>query len=191
MLFFLLCIIPHSSSIIPSLLLTACLLSPPDSKVTPPNLRFIMRLSTVIWCAAGASAAPFSYPLASGFPNLNSTILQEVYKLAGSTNLNGSPLFSVPSSMAVYAKALQYSMLILQYLIFGAMLYGTVLHPVCIFPRIWYCSNAERILRYCHVTGGRVNSRKGGGAGKVKMMAQIFSKCSDLLSKLAEKPEYK
>lgn len=134
--FFLLCIIPHSSSIISSLLLTACVLSPPDSKATPPNHRFIMRFSTVICCAAGASAASFSYPLASGFPNLNSTTLQEVYKLAGSTNLNGSPLFSVPSSMAVYAKALQYSMLILQYLIFGAMLYGTVLHPVCIFPRI-------------------------------------------------------
>lgn len=52
-----------------------------------------MRFSTV---AAGsiaaqlAAAAPFSFPLADGFPNLNSTALAAVYKLAGGTLPNGA-----------------------------------------------------------------------------------------------------
>lgn len=37
-----------------------------------------------------AAAAPFSFPLANGFPNLNSTAMQEVYRLAGGTLPNGA-----------------------------------------------------------------------------------------------------
>lgn len=37
-----------------------------------------------------ATAAPFTYPLANGFPNLNATALQQVYKLAGGTLPNGA-----------------------------------------------------------------------------------------------------
>lgn len=47
------------------------------------------------------AAAPFSYPLANGFPNLNSTALQQVYKLAGGTLPNG-PL---PTSLTAAATA--------------------------------------------------------------------------------------
>lgn len=36
-----------------------------------------------------AAAAPFKYPLENGFPNLNATALEEVYKLAGGTLPNG------------------------------------------------------------------------------------------------------
>ena len=41
--------------------------------------------------SAGLSAAvPFSYPLQNGFPNLNATALQQVYKQAGGTLPNGA-----------------------------------------------------------------------------------------------------
>lgn len=51
-----------------------------------------MRFSTAVVSSAVAgivTAAPFSYPLPNGFPNLNSTALQEVFKLAGGTLPNG------------------------------------------------------------------------------------------------------
>lgn len=46
--------------------------------------------SILLVSAAMAVAVPFSYPLPNGFPNLNSTALQEVYKLAGGTLPNGA-----------------------------------------------------------------------------------------------------
>ncbi|GAB7352301.1 hypothetical protein MBLNU459_g2754t1 [Dothideomycetes sp. NU459] len=52
-----------------------------------------MRFSSI---AAGsvavqlAAAAPFSFPLANGFPNLNSSAIAAVYKLAGGTLPNGA-----------------------------------------------------------------------------------------------------
>lgn len=52
-----------------------------------------MRFSTAAVAASAASldaAAPFSFPLANGFPNLNSTAMAEVYKLAGGTLPNGA-----------------------------------------------------------------------------------------------------
>lgn len=52
-----------------------------------------MHFSTILLSSAAAQlacAAPFSYPLANGFPNLNSTAMQEVYKLAGGTLPNGA-----------------------------------------------------------------------------------------------------
>ncbi|KAH8790459.1 late sexual development protein [Hyaloscypha sp. PMI_1271] len=50
-----------------------------------------MRSSSLLLASAGlAAAAPFSYPLANGFPNLNSTELELVYKLAGGTLPNGA-----------------------------------------------------------------------------------------------------
>ncbi|KAG0649388.1 hypothetical protein D0Z07_4423 [Hyphodiscus hymeniophilus] len=49
-----------------------------------------MRFSTLILSASTAAAAPFSYPLANGFPNLNATAMAEVYKLAGGTLPNGA-----------------------------------------------------------------------------------------------------
>jgi hypothetical protein len=62
-----------------------------------------MRSSAIIVASASlASAAPFSYPLANGFPNLNSTALQEVYALAGGTLLNG-PLPTSLTANAVQA----------------------------------------------------------------------------------------
>lgn len=57
-----------------------------------------MRFSTAVLTFAAANlaaAAPFSYPLPNGFPNLNATAMQEVFKLAGGTLPNG-PL---PSSL--------------------------------------------------------------------------------------------
>jgi hypothetical protein len=62
--------------------------------ISPP----IMHFSTFVLGASAASlaaAAPFSFPLANGFPNLNSTALQQVYKLAGGTLPNGA----LPSSL--------------------------------------------------------------------------------------------
>jgi hypothetical protein len=50
-----------------------------------------MRSTALLVASAGlAAAAPFSYPLANGFPNLNATALEEVYKLAGGTLPNGA-----------------------------------------------------------------------------------------------------
>jgi len=40
--------------------------------------------------ASLAAAAPFSYPLENGFPNLNATALEQVYKQAGGTLPNGA-----------------------------------------------------------------------------------------------------
>lgn len=37
------------------------------------------------------AAVPFSFPLVNGFPNLNATTFQEVFKLAGGTTPNVSP----------------------------------------------------------------------------------------------------
>ena len=51
-----------------------------------------MRFSTVALTSAVANlaaAAPFSFPLPNGFPNLNSTAMQAVQKLAGGTLPNG------------------------------------------------------------------------------------------------------
>jgi hypothetical protein len=49
-----------------------------------------MRSLAILTASAGiVAAAPFSYPLANGFPNLNTTALQEVYVLAGGTIPNG------------------------------------------------------------------------------------------------------
>lgn len=45
--------------------------------------------------ASLAAAAPFSFPLPNGFPNLNATAMQEVFKLAGGTLPNGA----LPSSL--------------------------------------------------------------------------------------------
>ncbi|KAK0120252.1 hypothetical protein ONS95_011658 [Cadophora gregata] len=54
-----------------------------------------MRFSKIILSSTAASlaaAAPFSFPLPNGFPNLNSTALQEVFKVAGGTTPNsGAP----------------------------------------------------------------------------------------------------
>jgi hypothetical protein len=36
-----------------------------------------------------AAAAPFKFPLANGFPSLNATAMEEVFKLAGGTLPNG------------------------------------------------------------------------------------------------------
>lgn len=52
-----------------------------------------MHFSRVVLGSAAASlaaAAPFSFPLANGFPNLNTTEMAEVYKLAGGTLPNGA-----------------------------------------------------------------------------------------------------
>jgi hypothetical protein len=52
-----------------------------------------MRFSTLALVSTAANlaaAAPFSFPLANGFPNLNSTAMAEVYKLAGGTLPNGA-----------------------------------------------------------------------------------------------------
>jgi len=57
-----------------------------------------MRFTNVVLSSAAASiaaAAPFSYPLANGFPSLSKTALAEVYKLAGGTLPNGA----LPSSL--------------------------------------------------------------------------------------------
>ena len=57
-----------------------------------------MRFSTVIITLATATlaaAAPFSFPLANGFPKLNATALVEVYKLAGGT----LPNIAVPPTL--------------------------------------------------------------------------------------------
>ncbi|KAE9362549.1 late sexual development protein [Stipitochalara longipes BDJ] len=50
-----------------------------------------MHSLTLLLASAGlAAAAPFTYPLANGFPNLNTTALEQVYKLAGGTLPNGA-----------------------------------------------------------------------------------------------------
>lgn len=52
-----------------------------------------MRFSTFALSSAAAgiaAAAPFSFPLANGFPTLNATAMAEVYKLAGGTLPNGA-----------------------------------------------------------------------------------------------------
>jgi len=52
-----------------------------------------MHFSRILSAAATASlavAAPFAYPLANGFPDLNSTAMAEVFKLAGGTLPNGA-----------------------------------------------------------------------------------------------------
>lgn len=54
-----------------------------------------MRCLSLILSASLAAAAPFSFSLANGFPNLNSTAMAEVYKLAGGTLPNGA----LPSSL--------------------------------------------------------------------------------------------
>ncbi|KAH7410629.1 late sexual development protein [Cadophora sp. MPI-SDFR-AT-0126] len=57
-----------------------------------------MHFSRVVLTSAAASiaaAAPFSFPLANGFPNLNATALQQVFKVAGGTLPNGP----APSSL--------------------------------------------------------------------------------------------
>jgi hypothetical protein len=55
-----------------------------------------MRSPSLLLATAGlAASAPFSYPLANGFPTLNATALQQVYKLAGGTLPNGA----LPSSL--------------------------------------------------------------------------------------------
>lgn len=53
-----------------------------------------MRFLTFLAAAAHASlvtAAPFSYPLANGFPKINMTSLEEIFKLAGGTTPNVPP----------------------------------------------------------------------------------------------------
>lgn len=68
----------------------------------PTYLLFNMRFSIAAVAASAASlaaAAPFSFPLADGFPNLNSTALAEVYKLAGGTLPNGA----LPSNLTASA----------------------------------------------------------------------------------------
>jgi hypothetical protein len=44
----------------------------------------------VLASARLAAAAPFSYPLANGFPALNTTALQRVFQLAGGTLPDGA-----------------------------------------------------------------------------------------------------
>lgn len=46
-----------------------------------------------------ATAAPFQFPLANGFPSLNSTALAAVQKMAGGTLPNG-PLPAYPYAIA-------------------------------------------------------------------------------------------
>lgn len=48
------------------------------------------RFALASTAASLVAAAPFSYPLANGFPNLNSTATQQVFKLAGGTLPNGA-----------------------------------------------------------------------------------------------------
>ena len=48
-------------------------------------------INLIAFTSAGlAAAAPFAFPLANGFPNLNATALQQVEKLAGGTLPNGA-----------------------------------------------------------------------------------------------------
>jgi hypothetical protein len=57
-----------------------------------------MHFSSIVLASSAASiaaAAPFSFPLANGFPNLNKSATAEVYKLAGGTLPNGA----LPSSL--------------------------------------------------------------------------------------------
>lgn len=54
-----------------------------------------MRFSSFVLSASAVAAAPFSYPLANGFPDLNATAMAQVYKLAGGTLPNGA----LPSSL--------------------------------------------------------------------------------------------
>lgn len=62
------------------------------------------RIALASTAATLAAAAPFSYPLPNGFPNLNATAMQEVFKLAGGTLPNGA----LPSSLkAAGVQALQ------------------------------------------------------------------------------------
>lgn len=49
-----------------------------------------MRFLTLVLSASAAAAAPFSFPLPNGFPNLNATARVEVYKLAGGTFPNSA-----------------------------------------------------------------------------------------------------
>lgn len=58
-----------------------------------------MHFSSLVLSASVAAAAPFSYPLPNGFPNLNSTALAEVFALAGGTAPNGG----APSSLKAAA----------------------------------------------------------------------------------------
>jgi len=64
-----------------------------------------MRSSALLLALASLVAAtPFSYPLANGFPKLNSTAFQEVFKLAGGNTPNEAP----PTSLKLNgAQALQ------------------------------------------------------------------------------------
>ena len=53
-----------------------------------------MRFSSILTAVAlanVASSAPFSYPLANGFPKINITTLDEIFKLAGGTTPNIPP----------------------------------------------------------------------------------------------------
>lgn len=53
-----------------------------------------MRFSSIltVWALANlAATAPFSYPLANGFPKINTTTLEEIFKLAGGTTPNVPP----------------------------------------------------------------------------------------------------
>lgn len=50
---------------------------------------FISNIALTSAAISLAVAAPFKYPLANGFPNLNATAQAEVYKLAGGTLPNG------------------------------------------------------------------------------------------------------
>jgi hypothetical protein len=64
----------------------------------PASFPSTMRLLTLLVTAAQACmvmAAPFSYPLANGFPKINVTSLEEIFKLAGGTTPNVSPLTSL------------------------------------------------------------------------------------------------
>lgn len=54
-----------------------------------------MRVSSLVLSASAVAAAPFSFPLPNGFPNLNATAMAEVFKLAGGTLPNGA----LPSSL--------------------------------------------------------------------------------------------
>jgi hypothetical protein len=64
------------------------------SKLKMHSLRIIV---IAVW-ANFVAAAPFSYPLANGFPKINTTTLEGIFKLAGGTIPNVSPPTTLTAS---------------------------------------------------------------------------------------------
>ena len=82
-------------SIQPTLLAFTCVLPQIVPFLIDVSFATKMRFSGLALSASAVAAAPFSYPLADGFPKLNSTAMAQVFALAGGTTPNSAP----PSSL--------------------------------------------------------------------------------------------